>query len=210
MSLFTLLQGSGDWISTPPGSMMFIIILSVIISIASVVLTKLLIDTKEMDRKQKAIKAHNEEKKKIIELASSDVERYRKARKKWERRDVMLKKTQQGMAMDRMKPTLITFLPMIIIFAILRGMYQNSPVAATPMNPELYGFLNFIVGLGIANRNMWIRNVAWINFTAWYFLCSLGINTLLQRILGLQTQATGGMEQMFTGQQTQTAQFPDV
>jgi uncharacterized membrane protein (DUF106 family) len=210
MSLFTLLQGSGDWISTPPGSMLFIIILSVIISIASVVLTKLLIDTKEMDRKQKAIKAHNEEKKKIIELASSDVERYRKARKKWERRDVMLKKTQQGMAMDRMKPTLITFLPMIIIFAILRGMYQNSPVAATPMNPELYGFLNFIVGLGIANRNMWIRNAAWINFTAWYFLCSLGINTLLQRILGLQTQATGGMEQMFTGQQTQTAQFPDV
>jgi uncharacterized membrane protein (DUF106 family) len=188
--------------------MYFILLLSIIISIASIILTKLLIDTKEMERKQKAIKAHTEEKKKIIELASIDVERYRKARKKWERRDIMLKKTQQGMAMDRMKPTLITFVPMIIIFAVLRGIYENNPIAATPMDPRLYGYMVFFVGLGMSNGE--IGGVAAINFTAWYFLCSLSITTILQRILGLQTQASGGMEQMFTGQQTQTAQFPDV
>jgi uncharacterized membrane protein (DUF106 family) len=210
MTLLTILQASGDWITTIPGSMLFILIISIIISIASIILTKLLIDTKEMERKQKAIKAHTEEKKKIIELASIDVERYRKARKKWERRDIMLKKTQQGMAMDRMKPTLITFIPMIIIFAVLRGIYANDPVAATPMNPELYGYMVFFINLGMADRSKWFGHVAWINFTAWYFLCSLSITTILQRILGLQTQASGGMEQMFTGQQTQTAQFPEV
>ena len=204
-----ILQES-NWMSTPPGSIWFILLLSLIISIVSVILTKLLIDTKEIDRKQKQIKAHQEEKKKIIELASVDVERYRKARKKWERRDIMLKKTQQGMAMDRMKPTLITFLPMIIIFAILRNIYGNGPVAATPMNPELYGLLTFFLGLGLADKNQWIGDVAWINFTAWYFLCSLGINTLLQRILGLQTQASGGFEQMFTGPQAAGTEFPDV
>ena len=209
MGLLMVLQDSG-WMNSPPGSMWFILLISLIISVVSVVLTKLLIDTKEMDRKQKQIKAHNEEKKKVIELAKVDVERYHKARKKWERRDIMLKKTQQGMAMDRMKPTLITFLPMIILFAILRGIYENAPVVASPMNPLFYGLLQWPIGMGIAEGTSAASEVAWLNFTAWYFICSLGINTLLQRILGLQTQASGGMEQMFTGQQTAAAQFPDV
>ena len=210
MGLLMLAQEFEVWMTTHPGSLMFILGLSFIVAVISVILTKLLIDTEELARKQKQIKAHSEDKKKIIELAETDVDRYHKQRKRWERKDVMLKKTQQGMAMQRMKPTLITFLPMIIIFAILRGIYGTTPVAATPMNPQLYGLLDFFVGMGMADKNLWTHNTAWLNFTAWYFVCSLGINTLLQRVLKLQTQASGGMEQMFTGQQSATAQFPDV
>jgi hypothetical protein len=50
----------------------------------------------------------------------------------------------------------------------------------------------------------------WINFTAWYFLCSFGINTLVQRLLKLQTQAQGGMEQMMGGSKAKGLEFPDV
>jgi hypothetical protein len=50
----------------------------------------------------------------------------------------------------------------------------------------------------------------WINFTAWYFLCSLGINTLVQRLLKLQTQASGGMGQMMGGSKSKALEFPDV
>jgi uncharacterized membrane protein (DUF106 family) len=210
MVLLILAQESDNWMTTIPSSMIYILLLSTIVAIVSVILTKLLVDTAELERKQKQIKAHNEEKKKIIEMAETDIERYHKQRKRWERKDIMLKKTQQGMAMQRMKPTLFTFIPMIIIFAILRDIYGNSPIVATPMNPELYGLINFVTNMGMANRKLWIRDAAWLNFTAWYFVCSLGVNTLLQRILKLQTQASGGMEQMFTGQQASTAQFPDV
>ncbi len=196
-----------EWYVSSPGSLYFILLLSTIIAIASVILTKLLVNTAELERKQKQIKAHNEEKKKIIELAETDVDRYHKQRKKWERKDSMLKKTQQGMAMQRMKPTLITFAPMLIIFWVLRGIYGNDPIAASPINPSLWGLLNFFIGMGLAGEE---DGIAWLNFTAWYFVCSLGINTLLQRILKLQTQASGGMEQMFTGQQSSTLQFPDV
>ncbi len=196
-----------EWYVSSPGSLYFILLLSTIIAIASVILTKLLVNTAELERKQKQIKAHNEEKKKIIELAETDVDRYHKQRKKWERKDSMLKKTQQGMAMQRMKPTLITFAPMLIIFWILRGIYGNDPIAASPINPSLWGLLNFFIGMGLAGEE---DGIAWLNFTAWYFVCSLGTNTLLQRILKLQTQASGGMEQMFTGQQSSTLQFPDV
>jgi len=196
-----------DWMTTPPGSMLFILLLSFIIALVSILLTKLLVDTEEIERKQKQIKAHQEEKKKIIELAEIDVERYHKQRKKWERRDEMLKKTQQGMALQRMKPTCFTFLPMIIIFIILNVyVYGRTEVAVTPMSPDLYGLLRFFTQNAMADP----ENSNGLLFTGWYFVCSLGINTLLQRILGLQTQASGGMEQMFTGQQTQTAQFPDI
>ena len=53
-------------------------------------------------------------------------------------------------------------------------------------------------------------NQGWINFTAWYFLCSFGINTLIQRLLKLQTQAQGGMEQMMGGGKAKALEFPDV
>ena len=206
MTLLMIAQ-EGEWYISSPGSLYFILILSTIIAIASVILTKLLVNTAELERKQKQIKAHNEEKKKIIELAETDVDRYHKQRKKWERKDTMLKKTQQGMSMQRMKPTLITFAPMLIIFWVLRGIYGNDPIAASPINPSLWGLLNFFIGMGLAGEE---DGIAWLNFTAWYFVCSLGINTLLQRILKLQTQASGGMEQMFTGQQASTSVFPDV
>ena len=195
---------------TPPESMWFILGLSTIIAIVSALLTKLLVDTEELQRKQMQIKAHQEEKKKIIELAEVDVERYRKRRKKWERRDLMLKKSQQGMAMQRLKPTCITFLPMIILFIVLRMFFENNPVAATPMNPELYGLTTFFVGMALADKSEWIGNAAWISFTGWYFICSLGINTIIQRVLKLQTQASGGMEQMFSGQKDAAVQFPDI
>ena len=199
-----LLQG--NWITSPPGSMVFIVFLSFLIALISVFLTKLLIDTKELERKQKQIKAHQEEKKKIIELAEVDVERYQKLRKKWERRDDMLKKTQQGMAMQRLKPTLITFAPMMAMFIVLNTMvYKGNAVAVTPMNPELYGLTTFFVGMALAKD---ITNG--ITFTAYYFVCSLGINTLLQRVFKLQTQASGGMEQMFGGQKAASTQFPDL
>lgn len=206
MTLLMIAQ-EGEWYTSSPGSLYFILLLSTIIAIASVILTKLLVDTAELERKQKQIKAHNEDKKKIIELAEIDVDRYHKQRKKWERKDMMLKKTQQGMAMQRMKPTLITFAPMLVIFWVLRGIYGNEPIAASPINPSLWGLLNFFIGMGIAGEE---DGIVWLNFTAFYFVCSLGINTLLQRILKLQTQASGGMEQMFTGQQASTLQFPDV
>ena len=200
----TLLQG--NWITSPPGSMIFILFLSFLIALISVFLTKLLIDTKELERKQKQIKAHQEEKKKIIELAEVDVERYQKLRKKWERRDDMLKKTQQGMAMQRLKPTCITFATMMIMFIVLNTMvYKGNAVAVTPMNPELYGLTTFFVGMALAKDV-----VNGITFTAYYFVCSLGINTLLQRVFKLQTQASGGMEQMFGGQKAAASQFPDL
>lgn len=189
-----------NWFLEPPGSMVFVLLLALTTGLISSLLTRWLVDTQELERKQKQIKAHEEEKEKIIEMAEMDPLRYRKNRKRWERKDVMFKKTQQSMALQRLKPTCITFIPMIIIFTIVRMLFKNNPVALSPMHANDVPLIGPLIKAG---------NV-WINFTAWYFLCSLGISTLLQRILKLQTQASGGMGKAFGGSKAKSLEFPDV
>ena len=138
------------YITTPPGSMLFILFLAILIAVTSTGLTKLLVDTDELNRKQIMIKAHQEEKDAILKMAEEDPAKYRKRRKRWERKEVMLKQTQQKMALSRLKPTCITFLPMIIIFSVIRGLFNNNPVAITAMNawdiPMLGGVVQAFTG----------------------------------------------------------------
>ena len=222
---FLLLQDSNaflDWISFPPGSMIFILLMASVTAIISTGLTKWLIDTDEINRKQVISKAHDEEKAKIIELAETDPEKYSKLKKRWERLDSMLKQSQQKMAMRRMLPSCITFVPMIVIFSLVRGIFLNNPVALSPMNANdvlLIG--NMMASNTGSNVYSWTAlaygvartigiNDGWINFTAWYFLCSFGVSTLIQRIFKLQTQASGGMGQMMGGGKAKAMEFPNV
>ena len=199
--LFIIFQNAFlDFISTPPTTMLFVLLLALATATISTILTRFLVDTESINRKQIQIKAHQEEKEKIIELAEVDPERYRKARKRWERKEGMFKQTQQKMAFQRMKPTCITFLPMIIIFGIVNTIFAGKIVALSPMNANDVPLLGNFISAG----------PVWINFTAWYFLCSLGINTLTQRLLKLQSQASGGMGGMFAGQKAKALEFPDA
>lgn len=225
--LLIIFQGLG-WFSYPPGSMLFVLLLATGTALLSTGLTKWLTDIDEMNRKQKALKTHNEEKVKIIELAETDVERYRKLRKRWERKDSMFKQTQQRMSIQRLKPTCITFLPMIVIFTLVNFVFRPNnipvPVALSPMNANDIPFIGGILAAftGGPSRPDWpylfyqtyykviYPYHGWINFTAWYFLCSFGINTLIQRIFKLQTQASGGFEQMMGGGKSKAMEFPDV
>jgi len=199
--LFSIFQNAFlDLITTPPGSMIFILLLALTTALLSALLTRWLVDTGEINRKQTQTKAHEEEKQKIIDLAEIDPERYRKARKRWERKNAMVKKSQQRMSLQRMKPTCITFVPMIIIFGIVNTLFRGAPVALSPMHANDIPLIGNFISAGSV----------WINFTAWYFLCSLGINTLTQRLLKLQSQASGGMGGMFAGQKAKALEFPDV
>ncbi|MFW9865591.1 MAG: EMC3/TMCO1 family protein [Candidatus Thorarchaeota archaeon] len=197
--MYLIFLTAREWLRTPPNSMLFVMLLALTTALISAGLTKWLVDTEELARKQKQIKAHDEEKQKIIDLAEVDPERYRKLRKRWERKDEMLKQTQQRMSLQRLKPTCVTFLPMIVIFSLVNSVLGGALIALSPMHANDIPLIgNFIS----ANR-------IWINFTAWYFLCSLGFNTLVQRLLKLQTQASGGFGQMMGASRSKALEFPD-
>ena len=222
--ILTLLQKSNpflEWMSYPPGSMIFILLLSVVTALITTGLSKWLTDVNELQRKQVAQKGHDEEKAKIIELAETDPEKYKKLRKRWERKDEMFKQSKQRMSLQRLKPSCITFIPMILIFTIVRGIFESNPVALSPMNANDVPFIGQMLAAftnvpypwtelvyGFA-RTILISN-GWINFTGWYFLCSFGLNTMIQRFFGLQTQASGGMSQMMGGSKSKALEFPDV
>ena len=210
-----------DWISFPPGSMIFILLMATVTALISTGITNWLIDTDEINRKQVISKAHDEEKKKIIELAETDPEKYNKLRKRWERLDSMLKQSQSKMAMRRMLPSCITIVPMMVLYFLVRGVFLNNPVALSPMNANDVLWIGDLMKGTTGTEYPWtalvygvVRTIGleagWINFTAWYFLCSFGVNTLVQRIFKLQTQASGGMEQMMGGGKAKALEFPDV
>jgi len=198
--MMLLIFNFAEWVSTPPISMFFVFILASITALISASLTKWLVDTEELERKQRQVKGHEEEKEKIIDLAEVDPERYGKQRKRWERKEQMLKKSQQKMSLQRLKPTCITFLPMMIIFGVLNTIFSGKPIALSPMHANDVPLIGNFISAG----------AVWINFTAWYFLCSLGINTLVQRLLKLQTQASGGMGKMMGASKSKALEFPDV
>jgi len=183
-----------------PLEMFLVFLLAVLIASISAGLTKWLVDTEEVERKQRLIKEHEENKEEIIELADTNPSRYRKERKRWERKDVMLKKTQQSMSMSRLKPTCIMCVPMLVAFGIIRLYFEGLNIAMTAMDASWVPLIG----------DMLYQSHGWINFTAWYFLCSLGMNTLIQRLAGIQTQASGGMDQMMGGSKAKALEFPDI
>ncbi len=187
------------WMSAPPGSTIFILILAAFLSLGTSLLTRLLTDPKEAARKQAIIKEHQAEKKELEKLEKENPSRYAKELIRWKRREKAVQKMQQNMSLSRMKPTCITFLPMILIFYLLNGVYNPTingtaivyPVAIPAMNPSIIPLLGDYIGatkLGGA-----------INFMAWYFLCSFGVNAVIQRLFGVAQQSS--LSQMLGGGQ---------
>ncbi len=192
-----------NWFLTPPGSTIALLLLAVTVALITAGLTKLLVDTKEVERKQRQIKEHQEEKAKIVKLAEIDPERYRKARKRWEKKDEMLKKTQQKIAMQRMKPACINCIPMMVLFIVIRSIIGESAMAISPMNASDVAILQMAFVKADSGPML--------NFTGWYFICSLSMNPLIQRLLKIQTQTSGGgMGQMFSQSKSKSVQFPEI
>ncbi len=194
-------------ITNPPGSMIFVMLISLMTTLISQGLTKWLIDTEEIERKQKQIRAHEEDKEKIIKLSEIDVNRYIKQRKRWERKDVVLKKSQQSISMQRMKPMCITFFPMLIMFPLINTYIPFVRIAISPMNPAIIP----VIGGMIVVPGVLPGMAPWLQFTAWYMLCSITFSSIIPRLLKTTTQTTGGgFNQMMSGQKAKALEFPDL
>ncbi len=184
------------WMTSPPGSTIFILLLAVILSTGTSLLTRLLTDPVETARKQAIIKEHQTQKKELEKMEKENPNKYAKELIRWKRREKAVQKMQQNMSMSRLKPTCITFLPMMIIFFLLNGIYSPGgkaiAVALPPMNPSIIPMLGGYVGA--------IDLGGWINFFTWYFLCSFGIGSVIQRLFGVAQQSS--MSQMLGGGQS--------
>lgn len=195
-------------VQSPPNSLWFILLVSLVVSLFSTLLNKLLVDHNQLNRQQAVISEHQKLKKELTKMAEENPKKYAKEYPKFQRRDNSIKKMQQSMSLKRMKPTCFTFIPLIVFFYVVRNIYTAEsgiqlPVAAPPMNPmddlpyfivrmaqsELYSvFFNITIGTGF------------LGFTGYYILCSITLSSIMQKIFGIQKTmqgGTGGMSQMF-------------
>ncbi len=195
-----------------PNSMIFMLLFSITINVCSTMLAKALIDTNELQRKTKLIKEHNKDKKEVEKLKTENPKLYQKKQIQVKRKEASIKKMTQSVSMQRMKPSCVTMLPMFLLFFFIRSVFDIPTTLAVGVQ----GFWIDVIpggGVGVAKMIMnpwpelqflaaylfptpdtmyWGMN-GYIGFTAFYFLCSFSISTIVQRLSGLGTSGMGGM-----------------
>jgi uncharacterized membrane protein (DUF106 family) len=179
--IYTIFQGAiSSWLLQPPGITILTLILAICINVASAIITQLSTNQAELTRMQAAIDAHVREKKRLEKLQQEDPLQYQKEFIKWKRLEKPVQKMQQRIALARAKPSLITCVPILVLFAVLNVYFTGVDVALAPMNVWHLGnsftnmFLNYVKG----------AHNGWINFQAWYFLSSFAMGTIIPRLFG--------------------------
>lgn len=185
MGWLSFLDPVGAWFNSifaaigvlyPPGSTYFIIAFNIIIAVLMSLLTRALVDVSKISRHQKEIKIHNENKKKAMDTAD------KKLWQKVQRREEYIKKIQSEMMIQQMKPMLVWFIPITVIFFLMRSAFVNIPIAWMPFKfPKIPLLIPNVRYLG---------NLTWMGFTGWYFLTSIGLGNYVRRFMGASPSAT--------------------
>lgn len=165
--------------------MLFVLCLSAALSFITSLLTRLLLDPRELARKQEIIKEHQDQKKALERMKEENPKKYQKEFIRWKRREKAVQKMQQSMSFSRMKPTCITLVPTLVLFFVLNSIYGGLDVALPPMSP--YRLISVpIIGTYLNSA----ATPGWISFITWYWLCSLSTGSIIQRLLGVAQQTS--------------------
>jgi uncharacterized membrane protein (DUF106 family) len=169
-------------VRTPPLSGLFILFISITISTLSNLAMKRFTDMRRLNRYQLEIKQFREMEQKAQKTQNE------KLLKKVKRRKSYIERIQREQMSARCKPSLIFFIPFILIFTILRGFYSTGGiddlVVILPFN--IQKVLPFLVGLAGQPTAAGFG----LSFYGFYFLVGLGLSSILQRIMGTQVLTT--------------------
>ncbi|MFW9799003.1 MAG: EMC3/TMCO1 family protein [Candidatus Thorarchaeota archaeon] len=169
---------------TPPLSALFIMGISMSITTLSNLAMRRFSDMRRLNRYQAEIKQHQEMQKEAERTQNEKLAR------KVKRRKAYIERIQREMMTQRCKPSLIFFIPFIILFAVLRAFYfiiddpitgagHDQVVAIIPFS--VHKLLPFLVGwLGVATPYGF-----GMTFFGFYMLVGLGLGQILQRVMGV-------------------------
>jgi len=162
----------------PPFAGFFIMAVSLSISTMSNLAMKRFTDMRRLNRYQTEIKQFREMEQKAKSTQNE------KLMKKVKRRKSYIDRIQREQMSARCKPSLLFFIPFILIFTVLRGFYSfegvDRIVLVLPFN--IQKVLPFLIGLAGQPTAAGFG----LSFYAFYFLVGLGMSSILQRIMGTQ------------------------
>ncbi len=169
----------------PPLSSIFILLIAFLVSLFSTLISRLLIDTEKLQRLTRETKKYNQLRMQMLKTADT------KLKLKYERNADRMRKMQSELTMMNLKPLLITFVPMIIFFAVFSNYYDPKfvdgiPTAAIPavIPFSLPEQLLFAIGKNTSLQgwgNVFVPYYVW-----WYFGGSLAFSSIMRKLSGLQ------------------------
>jgi len=171
-----------EFLKYPPASTFFVLGIAVTLSIISSIIGRLIMDTKLIKRYSRQIREYREAVKKAEEEGDE------KTLIKLRRKSKYIEKITLRTAKERFKPTLLTIVPYILLFFVLREFYTSPsgvelPVVYLPFNlglrlgplADFLGVSNVVPGTGAFG----------LYFTWWYALSSLTVSPIITRIAGI-------------------------
>ncbi len=149
----------------PPWSTLFILGISVAISLVTTIANRIVIDLDEYRRWM--VESRHLQKELMDAMRSGNQRRIAKLQKR--QQDMM--KTQQKMMMNQWKTMLFTFIPFLLIWQVLTKFFSGvTAVAEMPFKVP------------------WIAPQGTLSFWTWYLFCSAFTSIILRRILGLSIE----------------------
>jgi uncharacterized membrane protein (DUF106 family) len=167
-----------EFIFQPPVSALFVLLVSMAMSTMTALVTSRITDQSKLRRYRQEIAEWRgmmaEAKKTGDEKLALEVRR----------RSKIVQNMQKQVATQGMKPTLIFFVPFIVIWAILSGLFGPAIVAYVPYNLRIIPIVGPLVspgGLGIS-------------LFGWYLFCNFSFGMMINRIFGVNVglSPTGG------------------
>ncbi len=162
-------------VMTIPNSSVFILIVSVFLALISIWATNRFTDQEKL----------KEDMEKVKEWQA----KFNEARKSGDPKllqEVMdsqsqIMRIQSSMMSARCKPTLIFYVPFLLIFSILAAVYGTSVVVIVPFNAQyLLPFLEGWIGFNVPGSGFGLT------YFGWYMLSGLGLGNIIRRAAGQQ------------------------
>ncbi|WXG42843.1 MAG: EMC3/TMCO1 family protein [Promethearchaeati archaeon SRVP18_Atabeyarchaeia-1] len=169
-----------ELIFIPPISTLFVLLISVTMSTFTAFVTSRVTDQSKLRRYRKEIAEWRQM------MATAKKTGDEKLALEVRRRSKIVQNMQKQVATQGMKPTLIFFVPFLVIWAILSGLYGSRIVAYAPFNLRIIPLVGLLISPGSLG----------INLFGWYLLCNFSIGTIINRLFGVNQVAglspTGG------------------
>ena len=165
--------------SATPSSAIFILLVSVSMTLVSIWATHKFTDTEKLKSDMEEVKQWRE---KFNEARRTGDPQLLQEVTDSQSRMMAL---QGSMMSARCKPMLFYYIPFIIIFGILNALYTpagiQTVVAVLPFNAQnsVFGFIDGFMGQNVVGSGFGL----W--FFPWYLLCSLGLGNLIRKASGL-------------------------
>ena len=160
-------------ISTMPGSTVFILLVSIALALVSIWATRRFTDMEKMQEDMAEVKAWQER----FKAAKASMDPVELEQVMADQGRIM--RLNSSMMTARCRPMCVYYIPLLIIFYILRLIFADSIVAVIPFN--IHYVLPFLVNfVGVPTAGGF-----GLSFYGFYFLVGLGLGNIVRKPFGL-------------------------